>query len=74
MAISSQACEETDEEIEDLIDEEMEGEVLQMFACGCVDKLRMEPKVGKTIRVKKLKLMTHRSRVSHLKPYVKCQM
>ena len=47
MAISSQACEETGEETEDLIDEEMEGEVLQMFACGCVDKLRMEPKVGK---------------------------
>ena len=43
MAISSQTCEEIGEKI----DEEMEGGVLQMFACGCVHKLKMEPKVGK---------------------------
>jgi hypothetical protein len=29
------------------MDDEMESEVLQMFVCGCVDKIRVEPRINK---------------------------
>jgi hypothetical protein len=45
--ISSQVYEESGEEMEEFMDDEMESEILQMFFCGCVDKIRMEPRANK---------------------------
>jgi hypothetical protein len=45
--ISSQVYEESGEEMEEFMDDEMESEILQMFSCGCVDKIRMEPRTNK---------------------------
>jgi predicted nuclease of predicted toxin-antitoxin system len=29
------------------MDDEIESEILQMFACNCVDKIRVEPRANK---------------------------
>ena len=46
-AIPSQVYEESGEEMEKFMDDEMENEILQMFFYGCVDKIRMEPRTNK---------------------------
>lgn len=46
-AMSNEVNEEKGEEMEDTMDDDMEDEVLQMFACGCVDKIKMEANDGK---------------------------
>jgi hypothetical protein len=45
--ISSQVYEESSEEMDEFLDDEMESEILQMFSYGCVDKIRMEPRTNK---------------------------
>jgi hypothetical protein len=45
--ISSQIYEESGEEMEEFMDDAMESEILQMFSCGCVDKIRVEPRANK---------------------------
>jgi hypothetical protein len=35
------------DKMEEFMDDEMESEILQMFSCGCVDKIKMEPRANK---------------------------
>lgn len=43
---SSQDYEESREEKEEFMDDEMESEVLQMFACGCMGNIKVEPRIS----------------------------
>jgi hypothetical protein len=45
--ISSQVYEESGEEMEEFMDDAIESEILQMFSCGCVDKIRVELRASK---------------------------
>jgi hypothetical protein len=45
--LSSQVYEESGEEMEEFMDDAMESEILQMFSCGCVDKIRVESRASK---------------------------
>jgi hypothetical protein len=45
--ISSQVHEESGEEMEEFMDDEMESEILQMFSYSCVNKIRVEPRANK---------------------------
>ena len=45
--ISSQFYEDSGEKLEEFMDDDMENEILQMFSCGCVDIIRVEPRANK---------------------------